>query len=76
MTLKIVGILVALMFASKAALAQAVILTLKYPNGTADTLKIRGYGDRRKFGGGKNSYFNQCLQGLAPHAGRQVPVPP
>lgn len=55
--------------------AQLVIMTLKYDNGTADTLKIRGYGDRRKFGGGKNSYFNQCLRGFAPRAGRQVPVP-
>lgn len=56
--------------------AQLVILTLKYDNGTSDALKIRGYGDRRKFGGGKNSYFNQCLQGLAPRAGRPVPIPP
>jgi len=50
-------------------------ITLKYADNSSDVLQIRGYHDWRKFGGGKNSMFNECLHGHMPPRGIQVPIP-
>jgi hypothetical protein len=49
---------------------QQVVATLKYGDGTSDILKFAGYRDTRKFGGGKNSRFEECLRGLTPRASK------
>ena len=41
-------------------------ITLTYADATTDVLKSHGFRDSRKFGGGKNSYLNECLRGLTP----------
>jgi hypothetical protein len=41
-----------------------ILISLQYAAGGAEQLEVRGFRDRRKFGGGKNSYFNECLRGL------------
>ena len=43
-----------------------IVATLKYGDGTIDILKFEGFRDTRKFGGGKNSPFEECLRGLTP----------
>jgi hypothetical protein len=43
-----------------------IMIALKYLDGSSDLLQIRGYHDWRKFGGGKNSMFNECLRGYTP----------
>ena len=43
---------------------------LKYGDGTTDVLKFEGFRDNRKFGGGRNSPFEECLRGLTPHVSR------
>jgi hypothetical protein len=43
-----------------------IAATLKYADGTSDLLKFAGFRDTRKFGGGKNSPFDECLRGLTP----------
>jgi hypothetical protein len=54
---------------------QLVTISLKYADNTADVLQIRAWHDSRKFGRGKNSYFNQCLRGDTPDPhGRPVYV--
>jgi hypothetical protein len=50
-------------------------ITLKYADNSSGVLQIRGYHDQRKFGGGKNSMFNDCLRGYMPDRGIQVPLP-
>ncbi len=45
-----------------------IAATLKYGDGTIDVLKFEGFRDRRKFGGGKNSPFEECLRGRLPAA--------
>ncbi len=50
-------------------------ITLKYADSSTDVLQIRGYHDQRKFGGGKNSMFNECLRGRMPARGIQMPIP-
>jgi hypothetical protein len=47
----------------------SIIISLKYADGSADQLSVSGFRDRRKFGGGNNSYFNECLRGF------RVPLP-
>jgi len=47
-----------------------VVATLKYVDGTSDILKFAGYRDTRKFGGGKNSRFEECLRGMTPHVSK------
>jgi len=44
-------------------------ISLKYADGSTDQLEVSGFRDRRRFGGGNNSYFNQCLRGF------MIPVP-
>lgn len=41
-----------------------IIIALKYSDGTSERLEVRGFRDSRKFGGGKNSYFEECLRGF------------
>jgi hypothetical protein len=41
-----------------------IVISLQYADRSSDQLEVRGFRDRRKFGGGNNSYFNQCLQGF------------
>jgi hypothetical protein len=48
--------------------AQPVTIALKYQDGTADTLQVRDWHDRRRIAAGKNDYFEQCLKGFAPAA--------
>jgi hypothetical protein len=50
-------------------------ITLKYADNSSDVLQIRGYHDWRKFGGGKNSMFNERLRGRMPPRGMSRPVP-
>jgi hypothetical protein len=40
--------------------------TLVYTDGTSDLLKFEGFRDSSKFGGGKNSPFEECLRGITP----------
>jgi hypothetical protein len=55
--------------------AHTITIALKYMDDTSDILQIRGWRDYRRFGGGKNSYFNQCLIGYMPERGLVRPVP-
>jgi hypothetical protein len=41
-----------------------IVISLQYADRNSDRLEVRGFRDKRKFGGGDNSYFNQCLQGF------------
>jgi hypothetical protein len=41
-----------------------IVISLQYADRTADQLEVRGFRDRRKFGGGKSSYFSECLRGF------------
>jgi hypothetical protein len=50
-------------------------ITLKYADNSSDVLQVRGYHDWRKFGGGKNSMFNECLRGHMPPRGIEMPIP-
>jgi hypothetical protein len=43
-----------------------IVISLQYSDGSSDRLEVRGFRDDRKFGGGKNSYFNECLRGFRP----------
>ena len=43
-----------------------IAATLVYADGTSDLLKFEGFRDLRKFGGGKNSPFEECLRGMTP----------
>jgi hypothetical protein len=43
-----------------------IAATLVYADGTSDLLKFEGFRDMRKFGGGKNSPFEECLRGMTP----------
>jgi hypothetical protein len=50
-------------------------ITLKYADNSSDVLQMRGYHDWRKFGGGRNSMFNECLRGRMPRRGIEMPIP-
>jgi hypothetical protein len=52
-----------------------IIATLKYGDGTSDILKFEGFRDTRRFGGGKNSPFEECLRGLTPRILNTRPAP-
>jgi hypothetical protein len=43
-----------------------IIISMRYADGTSDQVEVRGFRDHSKFGfgGGKNSYFNQCMSGF------------
>jgi hypothetical protein len=41
-----------------------IIISLQLAGLGAEQLEVRGFRDRRRFGDGKNSYFNECLRGL------------
>jgi hypothetical protein len=43
---------------------QVIVISLQYADRSTDQLEVRGFRDRRKFGGGKNSYLNECLRGF------------
>lgn len=55
--------------------AQLITISLNYQDGTSDVLQVRAARDRRKFGGGKNNYFDECLRGIRPFSNSQRPVP-
>ena len=54
-----------------------ITIELHYADHTEDVLQVRGWHDARKFGGGKNSFFNECLRGLMPRVGvtKVTPIP-
>jgi len=52
-----------------------ITISLTYQDGTGDVLQIRGMSDMRKFGGGQNNYFDECLRGLAPFSNIKQVVP-
>jgi hypothetical protein len=41
-----------------------ILISMQYADGAADQLEVRGFRDRRKFGGGKNGYLEECLRGF------------
>lgn len=41
-----------------------ILISMQYADRTADQLEVRGFRDRRNLGGGKNSYFEECLRGF------------
>ena len=41
-----------------------IVISLEYADSSTEHLEVRGFQDMRKFGGGKNSYFNECLRGF------------
>lgn len=41
-----------------------IVISLQYADHSTDQLEVRGFRDRREFGGGKNSYFSECLRGF------------
>lgn len=47
-----------------------IAATLVYADGTSDLLKFEGFRDLRKFGGGKNSPFEECLRGRIPRVNK------
>jgi hypothetical protein len=55
--------------------AHQVVIALKFADGSAATVQIRGNHDWRKFGGGKNSFFDECLRGQMPPRGFERLVP-
>jgi hypothetical protein len=52
-----------------------ITVSLTYQDGTADELQVRGWSDFRKFGGGQNNFFDECLRGLAPYSNQKYVVP-
>jgi hypothetical protein len=52
-----------------------ITIVLKYSGDGSDVLRLRGYHDSRKFGGGKNSLLDECLRGYTPQRGISRPVP-
>ena len=52
-----------------------ITISLTYQDGTNDVLQVRGWNDLRKFGNGKNNFFDECLRGIAPFSNIQGPVP-
>ena len=40
-----------------------------------DVLQVRGWNDSRKFGSGKNNFFEECLRGIAPYSNIRTPMP-
>jgi hypothetical protein len=49
-----------------------IVISLRYADDTTDQLEVRGFRDSRKFGGGKNSYFEECLRGFRVPAGSET----
>jgi hypothetical protein len=41
---------------------QPILIAMQYADRTTDQLEVRGFRDRRRFGG-KNSYFEECCGG-------------
>jgi len=41
-----------------------IVISLQYADRATDQLEVRGFRDRRYSGGGKNSYFEECLRGF------------
>ena len=54
---------------------QLITISLTYQDATTDSLQLYGMADRRKFGGGQNNYFAECLRGLAPYTNSSRPIP-
>jgi hypothetical protein len=54
---------------------QLITISLTYQDATTDSLQLHGMADRRKFGGGQNNYFGECLRGLAPFTNSSRPIP-
>jgi hypothetical protein len=50
-------------------------ISLRYRDGTADELQVRGWSDDRKFGSGKNNFFEECRRGVMPLQGIKQVVP-
>jgi hypothetical protein len=49
-----------------------IVISLRYSDGSTDQLEVRGWRDNRKFGGGKNSYLNECLRGFRVPLGGEI----
>jgi hypothetical protein len=43
---------------------RTILISLRYADNNTEQLEVRGFRDRREFGGGKNSYFAECLRGF------------
>jgi hypothetical protein len=56
-----------------------VIISLRFADGSATELEMRGIRDEREFGKGKNTYFYECLRGfrdaIGPMGERSISVP-
>jgi hypothetical protein len=52
-----------------------ITISLTYQDGTNDVLQVRGWNDSRKFGSGKNNFFEECLRGIAPYSNIRTPMP-
>jgi hypothetical protein len=51
-----------------------ITISLTYPDGATDVLQIWGVVDKRKFGGGRNNYWNECMRGVLPRVPCRLPV--
>jgi hypothetical protein len=54
---------------------QRVTIALNYQDGAAELLEVRTLGDRRKFSGGQNNYFDECMRGIKPFTNTKHVVP-
>jgi hypothetical protein len=43
-----------------------IVISIQYSDGTSDQIEVHGSRDDRFWGGGRNSYFNECLRGFRP----------
>jgi hypothetical protein len=46
-----------------------ITAALRYADGSSERLQFSGFKDSRKFGGGRNSPFDECLRGRTPYPG-------
>jgi hypothetical protein len=63
------------LFAALGSDEHLVTIALKFADASSATVQIRGNHDWRKFGGGKNSFFEECLRGRRPPGGYPRLVP-
>lgn len=63
------------LFAALSNDAHLITIALTYADSSSDVLQIRANHDWRKFGGEKNSMFNQCLRGHTPVGNIKRAVP-
>lgn len=54
-----------------------IVISLRYSDGTADQLEVRGMRDNRKLGGNEHGYFNQCMGNFrVPSGGETITTVP